>query len=289
VNGTITLASSLPPISEKVKLDATTAPTYAGTAPVVEVNANQNGGLIFATGSAGSQLLGLAVDNASGNGVTLNAGSITLNGNYIGLNLAGAASGNAGDGVYVSSTSSNNVIGLNASGASGVVANVISGNAGNGLSLHGSSGNVVAANRIGTNAAGAAAIGNAGNGIWVTAGSNYNEIGGTAFVDAATGATNNPTGNKGTVTPVFVVPPLGNLVSGNGQAGILIDTNSQSNALNGNFIGTTHSSAANSSTTPSSTTTSLTGTAQTASTSRARARRPFRAISSASVPTTRPQ
>ena len=112
VNGTITLASSLPPISEKVKLDATTAPTYAGTAPVVEVNANQNGGLIFATGSAGSQLLGLAVDNASGNGVTLNAGSITLNGNYIGLNLAGAASGNAGDGVYVSSTSSNNVIGL---------------------------------------------------------------------------------------------------------------------------------------------------------------------------------
>jgi hypothetical protein len=239
VNGTITLASSLPPISEKVKLDATTAPTYAGTAPVVEVNANQNGGLIFATGSAGSQLLGLAVDNASGNGVTLNAGSITLNGNYIGLNLAGAASGNAGDGVYVSSTSSNNVIGLNASGASGVVANVISGNAGNGLSLHGSSGNVVAANRIGTNAAGAAAIGNAGNGIWVTAGSNYNEIGGTAFVDAATGATNNPTGNKGTVTPVFVVPPLGNLVSGNGQAGILIDTNSQSNALNGNFIGTT--------------------------------------------------
>jgi parallel beta-helix repeat protein len=239
VSGTITLASSLPAISAKVKLDATTAPSYAGTTPVVELNANQNAGLVFAAGSAGSQLLGLAVDNASGNGVTLNAGYITLNRNYIGLNLAGAAFANAGDGVYVASTSSNDLIGLNASGAAGVVANVISGNTGNGLSLHGSSGNTVVANRIGTNVAGAAAIGNGMNGIWITAGSNNNEIGGTAFTDTATGNVNNPTGNKGTVTPVFVVPPLGNLVSGNGQTGILIDTNSQSNALNGNFVGTT--------------------------------------------------
>jgi hypothetical protein len=239
VNGTIALASSLPAISEKVKIDATTAPAYAGSAPVVELNANQNGGLVFAAGSTGSQLLGLAVDNASGNGVTLDAGSITLNRNYIGLNLAGAPFANTGDGVYVSSTSSNNVIGVNASGASGVVANVISGNAGNGLSLHGSSGNAVVANRIGTNPAGAAAIGNGANGIWITAGSNSNEIGGTAFVDTATGTANDPTGNKGTVTPVFIVPPLGNLVSGNGQAGILIDTNSQNNTLNGNFVGTT--------------------------------------------------
>jgi hypothetical protein len=49
---------------------------------------------------------------------------------------------------------------------------------------------------------------------------------------------NDPTGNKGTVTPVFVVPPLGNLVSGNKQTGILIDTGSANNILNGNFVGT---------------------------------------------------
>ena len=51
-------------------------------------------GLLFAVGSGGSQLLGVAVDDASGNGVTLDAGSVTLNDNYIGLNLAGAAAGN---------------------------------------------------------------------------------------------------------------------------------------------------------------------------------------------------
>jgi hypothetical protein len=239
VSGTIALASSLPSIAAKVTIDGTTAPSYAGGPPVVEVNVNQNSGVVFAAGSTGSQLLAIAVANANGNGVTLAASSITLNHDYIGLSLAGAAFGNSGDGVYVAATSSNDVIGANASAAPGVIANVISGNAGNGVSLHGSSGNAIVANRIGTNPGGSSAIGNAKNGIWITAGSNNNEIGGTAFVDPATGASNDPTGNKGTVTPVFIVPPLGNLVSGNGQDGILIDAGSQTNALNGNFVGTT--------------------------------------------------
>ncbi len=56
-----------------------------------------------------------------------------------------------------------------------------------------------------------------------------------------TGQANNPTGSKGTVTPVFVVPPLGNLISGNGGNGVLIDAGSRGNVLNGNFIGTTAS------------------------------------------------
>ena len=41
------------------------------------------------------------------------------------------------------------------------------------------------------------------------------------------------------MTPVFVVPPLGNLISGNAQHGVLIDAGSQNNVLNGNFVGTT--------------------------------------------------
>lgn len=238
VAGTINLLSDLFAVRQSVNIDATSAPTYvAGGPPVVEINANNHGGVVFAAGSSGSQLLGLAIDNASGNGVTLDAGSITLNNNYIGLNLAGAAFGNRGDGVFVSATSSNNQIGLNTSGVSGVVANVISGNVGNGISFHGSSGNTVAANRIGTSATGTSAIANGGNGIWVTAGSNGNEIGG-AVIGFSGGRPNDPTGDKGTVSPLFVVPPLGNLVSGNGQIGILIDTNSQNNVLNGNFVGT---------------------------------------------------
>jgi parallel beta-helix repeat protein len=240
INGVITIASDLPSISNTVTIDATTAPGYiSGGAPVVEVDCNSHAGLVFAIGSGASELLGLAVGNATGNGVTLNASLITLNNNYIGLDLAGAALGNSGDGVFVSTISSNNQIGLNASNASGVVGNVISGNAGNGISLHGSSGNTIVANRIGTDPTGTAAIANGGNGIWVTAASNNNVIGGTVFVDSGTGDTNNPTGSKGTVTPVFVVPPLGNLVSGNSQTGVLIDTGSRNNVLNGNFIGTT--------------------------------------------------
>jgi hypothetical protein len=239
VRGTIALQSDLPAISTKLVLDATSAPTHSGTTPVVELNANGHAGLVFAAGSAGSQLLGLAVDNANGNGVTLDASSITLSSDYIGINLAGAAFGNQGDGIYISPTSSNNFIGLNPTAASGVVANVISGNTGNGLSLHESSGNTIVDNHIGTNAAGTAAISNSGDGIWITTASHDNEIGGTAYVDTATGQVNNPTGNKGTVAAVFVVPPLGNLISGNGQNGIRIDIGSRNNVLNGNFIGTT--------------------------------------------------
>jgi hypothetical protein len=239
VHGTITLASDLPALSTKVKLDATTAPTHTGTTPVVEINADAHSGIVFAAGSAGSQLLGFAIDNATGPGVTLEASSITLDSDYIGINLAGAAFGNRGDGVYVASNSSNNLIGLNAAAASGVVANVISGNTGNGLSMHESSGNIVVDDYIGTNATGTAAISNSGDGIWMTTASHDNEIGGTAYVDTATGQINNPTGNKGTVPEVYVVPPLGNLISGNGQNGVRIDIGSRNNVLNGNFIGTT--------------------------------------------------
>jgi hypothetical protein len=237
VSGSIRLASDLPQIRTAVTIDGSSAPQYAGQ-PVVEINANGHGGFDFESGSAGSKLLALAIDNAIGNGVTLNAGSITLNLNYIGLNLRGVAFGNGGDGIYVTPQSSNDRIGLNRSGASGAVANVVSGNAGNGVSLHGSSGNVIAANRVGTSANGKLAIANGQNGIWLTASSSGNEIGGTRFVDSVTGQANNPTGSKGTVTPVFVVPPDGNLVSGNAKNGILIDKGSQQNMLNGNFIGT---------------------------------------------------
>ncbi len=237
-HGVIKLASDLPPIARPVTIDGTSAPDYSGR-PSIAINAGGHAGLVFAAGSVKSRLLGLAIGGAGGNGITLNAGSITLNLDYIGLNLQGRALGNAGDGVYVSAQSSNDRIGINKSGASGEIGNVISGNAGNGLSLHGSSGNTIAANRIGTSVDGKAAIANGANGIWITGGSNGNEIGGTRFVDSATGQANNPTGSKGTVPPVFVVPPDGNLISGNARDGILIDAASENNTLNGNFIGTT--------------------------------------------------
>jgi hypothetical protein len=241
-NGIITLASGLPIIARDVTIDATSAPTHvSGGPPVVALDFNHHPGLIFGVGSAGSHLLGVAVDDASGNGVTLNDNSITLDDNYIGLNLAGADAGNGGNGVLVWSESNGNRIGQNTSKAPGVVANVISGNRLNGVELDDSSSNMLVDNRIGTNAAGTSAIPNGGNGIYITGGSRRNEIGGTAFVNTVTGQANNPTGSKGTKTPVFVVPPLGNLISGNDGNGVAIDDGSRGNVLNGNFIGTTAS------------------------------------------------
>ncbi|MHB1593155.1 MAG: hypothetical protein ACYCO9_22295 [Streptosporangiaceae bacterium] len=97
------------------------------------------------------------------------------------------------------------------------------------------------ANRIGTNPAGSATMGNRGDGIVLIGGADQHEIGGREYVNKATGRANNPTGSKGTTTPVFVVPPQGNLISGNGADGVLIIARADDNSLNGNFIGTSAS------------------------------------------------
>src|ERR1700733_7504388 len=129
VAGVITLASELPTITRDTTIDGTSAPGYtAGGAPVVEVNCNGKAGLVFGKGSAGSELLGLAVGAARGSGGALGAGHITVNDDYLGLNLTGGALGNRGAGLYAGPTSSNDLIGLNSSGDPGVVANVISSN-----------------------------------------------------------------------------------------------------------------------------------------------------------------
>ena len=240
VAGTITLASDLPPITNRVLIDGATAPGFnAATGPVVALDfANSYNGLNFNTGSARSGMSGLAVIRSSGNGITLNAGEIALLLNQIGVNLSGADAGNAQDGIYIASTSNNNRIGSNPNSASNYFSNLISGNGDDGIEINGSSGNTIQANLIGTNRAGTAAIQNDGNGIRITAAGANNTIGGTAYYDSTTQQTNNPTGNKGTVPIIAIRPPQGNVISGNRQNGVAILNASENNVLNGNFIGT---------------------------------------------------
>jgi len=210
VAGTITLASALPAIIRPVTIDGTSAPGYRpGGAPAVAVDCHENAGLRFAGGSAGGELLGIAVNRAGGDGITLNAGPITLNGDYVGLGLAGAPAGNRGAGVYVSATSAGNFIGLNPTGQPGTVANVISANGGNGVVLASSSGNTLVANRIGTNPAGTKGMGNGGSGLVLSGRADRNEIGGTEFTNPATGQSNNPTGSKGNRTARIRGPAAG--------------------------------------------------------------------------------
>ena len=238
VAGIIVLDSALPVIDVPVRLDGTTAPGFTD-APVVTVDFGGHAGLEFGTGAQGSGLFGMALGHASSHGVVLGGGGITVDKNYIGLSADGAALGNGGDGIFMRATAVGNTIGLNESQDQGVVSNVISGNTGNGITIAGGGNHVLVANRIGTSPDGESGLANGGHGIWITDGSTGNTVGGTVYVDAATGAVNNPTGTKGTVEPVFVVPPLGNQVSGNVGHGVLIDHGSENNVLNGNFIGTT--------------------------------------------------
>lgn len=240
VAGTVVLDSALPSLLKNISINATSAPGYVeGGAPVVTIDFNAFSGLTIAMTGVGSSLLGLAVGNATGHGVTLLGGGVTIDKCYVGLSADGADLGNSGDGIHIGFTSSNNQIGLNDSQVAGVVGNVISMNSQNGITISGGSGNILVANRIGTDPTGTIDYGNEQNGIWLTGGTRGNTIGGTAYVDTATGAVNNPTGDKGTVPAVFVVPPLGNQISGNTANGILIDGRSENNVLNGNFIGTT--------------------------------------------------
>lgn len=106
------------------------------------------------------------------------------------------------------------------------LSNVISNNMGNGIGVYGSSRNQISMNYIGTDLAGAKALTNGMNGIFLTQGASDNIIGGQA-----TGG-NDPTGD------VFVRPPMGNLISGNTLNGVLINDASTGNLLSGNYIGT---------------------------------------------------
>ena len=106
-----------------------------------------------------------------------------------------------------------NAIGGEAAGAG----NVISGNLVNGISISGGTGTVIKGNRVGTNPAGTAAIGNLGHAVNIS-NSNNNIIGG-----ATAGARNLLSGNG--------------VNTGFGQNGVLINSGTGNQVL-GNYIGT---------------------------------------------------
>ncbi len=131
-----------------------------------------------------------------------------LQGNWIGLNATGSAAvPNTIDGVRLESSATNNLVGGTASGAG----NVVSGNGARGLNFA-SANNVAEGNFIGTDPTGLTAIGNASQGIRIFATSNV-RIGGSSTAAR-------------------------NLISGNGQNGIMLDGGSSNSVVLGNYIGT---------------------------------------------------
>lgn len=138
-----------------------------------------------------------------------------IQGNYIGTDATGKVALPNSTGVALTSpwlmnnTSSNNIIG----GLLPEARNVIAGNSKYGLYISGGSDNQVQGNYIGTDATGSVAIANGLYGIALFDGTN-NTIGGT-------------------------MPEARNVVSGNGQVGILISGKfATGNKVQGNYIGT---------------------------------------------------
>jgi type VI protein secretion system component Hcp len=214
VEGTTIVTGTLPPINESTTIDGTSEPGYAGT-PVIAVqpDAQASGsGLTLAANDC--TIIGLAIAGWD-TGITVYGERDTVRGCYIGTDTAGQTALPNGTGIDVS--------GANATIGSAdvlVPGNLISGNRGDGIVVEGSDADaaVIVGNKVGTNAAGTAALGNGGNGVLLKSG------GGSTF-----GGSASPSGHL----------VSGNLISGNTVAGVAITgSNAKTNVVQGNLIGT---------------------------------------------------
>ena len=163
--------------------------------------------------------------------VGANATGNQIVGNFIGVDGSGlAAQPNAIAGIYIDE-GGGNFIGTDAGG------NIISGNTGPGIYVLNANGTKILSNRIGTDETGTTRIANGGTGIFLRNAS-MAEIGRPNF---ATGTTTSSPNSGSTVgrapTPTAGKFP-GNVISGNGLNGILIDgAGSNGNVIAGNLIG----------------------------------------------------
>jgi hypothetical protein len=237
---TITPATNLPGITEAVVIDGTTQPGFDGS-PLVRLDGSLlgGGGRGLEFNSAGSIVRGLSVTNFGSYGIIgLNAPSLWVTGNYIGLQPDGVTTGLNDTGVYLLN-SADSTIGGTAAGEG----NVISGND-DGIRLVSGSSNdgiVVQGNLIGTDPSGATAIANTAG---ITTAAPNSLIGGTAQ-----GAGNLISGNTGAGVWVSGTAAgiLGNRIGtdasgtaalGNGTYGVALETS-------GHHLGGTLAGAAN--------------------------------------------
>jgi parallel beta-helix repeat protein len=258
---TIQLLSPLPDITDQLVLDGTTQPGYDG-APRVAIDGAKvlaSDGLVIR--ADGSTVRGLAVDSFQGIGIHVLASRVTVSQSYAGVDPSGReAFGNGGDGIRVENGSTDTIgpgnvtagngghgifllgtvdavvhgntsgtnaagtaalpngidgIAVDGSGSNEILDNLVSGNKGQGISLFGiafpsTSANVVQGNRVGTNADGSDTIPNAGDGIRVFNGFG-NFIGGDTALQ-------------------------GNIVQGNGVAGVFIGSTDDTVPSTGNLI-----------------------------------------------------
>jgi CSLREA domain-containing protein len=204
---TIQVASNLPAVAAPVTIDGTTQPGYV-SAPLIVLDGSLAAGpyadgLVLVGGN--TTVKSLVIKNFSGAGIrSTSIGENLIVGCYIFSNAAGSAGGPTTNGGIWIESGDGNIIGGSGYGER----NEISGNQGNGVNIA-SDNNLVINNYIGTDAIGAAALGNSANGIIVAG--NENTIGGLS-------------------------DSTGNLISANGGDGVVV--NGTLNDVQGNRIGT---------------------------------------------------
>ena len=167
------------------------------------------------------------ISGNTGDGVLISGALAAMNlvqGNDIGTDSTGTkAVGNQANGVAIAAAASTNTIG----GTTATARNIISGNGntttklGDGVLITGAgtADNLVEGNSIGTDLTGTTALGNQSNGVEFAGGANLNTIGGTTAAAR-------------------------NLISDNGNDGVLIDQNNavapavtEGNLIEGNYLG----------------------------------------------------
>ena len=270
---TIAPASALPPITDPAIIDATTQPGFLGL-PLIELNgtgAGGNAGIRLLAG--GSVVRGLAVNRCGAEGIRIDGpGTNSIQGNFLGTDPTGLiARPNAQNGILVNASFGNVIGGTNPGDR-----NLISGNADTGVYLLNGGANIVQGNYIGTTPLGTVDLGNVNNGIAIY-NSAANTIGGTTpaarnivsgndgsgiYVFGSGSIGNVIQGNfLGTdVTGLLALsntfdgisiqgaignsiggtnPGEGNLISGNGKAGVfLYGPGVVGNSVQGNLVGT---------------------------------------------------
>ncbi len=253
-----------------------------------EIGTNLNGTLAVANGMDGIEILnaphnfigvaagtGNIISGNNGNGIEIigsTAATNLITANNIGVGNNGtSAIGNMKDGIRIAGAPGT-IIGF----AAAMQGNVVSGNIKNGIEAISAPGLVILNNKVGTNAAGAAAVGNSGDGILLTgcpgarvggalamqgnvisgnigdgvsvmgAASALTSIMGNLIGTNAAGAAAVANGSDGislsAATRVAIggiAAGAGNLISGNGSNGIEISgDDADGNTIYGNFIGT---------------------------------------------------
>ena len=204
---------ALPTVTDAVIIDGTSEPNFA-TTPIIVLDGTAAGasvdGLVLGSGSGGSTIRGLVINQFGGSGIELNrSDGNTIAGNFIGTDVTGTLDlGNTASGLYIFSAKNNTIGGTTAADR-----NVISGNQSSGILRQGSNGaNVIQGNYIGTDVTGTLDLGNTQNGI-ALAGSGDLTIGGH-------------------------VADAGNVISGNNFDGISIGAGANGVTIQGNYIGT---------------------------------------------------